>query len=69
MNYRHVGLESWGIYIPKERHTSEYIANETGIPKNIIEEKFGLKSKSVPGINDHTVAMGAKAVRLKMAIL
>ncbi len=61
MNYRHVGLESWGIYIPKERHTSEYIANETGIPKNIIEEKFGLKSKSVPGINDHTVAMGAKA--------
>ena len=61
MNYRPVGLESWGIYIPNERHTSDHISNETGIPKNIIEEKFGLKSKSVPGVNDHTVAMGAKA--------
>ena len=56
-----MGLESWGVYIPKERHTSEYIAQETGIPKNIIEEKFGLKSKTVPGLDDHTVAMGAKA--------
>jgi len=54
-------LESWGIYLPKERHSSEYISQETGIPKEIIEEKFGLKSKTVPGPNDHTVAMGAKA--------
>ncbi len=61
MNFRPVGLESWGIYIPKERHTSEFIAKETGIPKEIIENKFGLKSKSVPGTDDHTVAMGAKA--------
>jgi 3-oxoacyl-[acyl-carrier-protein] synthase III len=61
MEYRHVGLESWGVYIPQKRHTSEYIAQETGIPKNIIEEKFGLMSKSVPGPKDHTVAMGANA--------
>jgi 3-oxoacyl-[acyl-carrier-protein] synthase-3 len=58
---RPVGLESWGVYLPKQRHTSEYIAKETGIPKDIIEEKFGLKSKTVPGPEDHTVAMGAKA--------
>lgn len=61
MNYRSVGLEAWGLYLPKERHTSEYISQKTGIPKNIIEEKFGLKSKTVPGPDDHTVAMGAKA--------
>jgi 3-oxoacyl-[acyl-carrier-protein] synthase-3 len=61
MSFRPVGLESWGIYLPKERHTSEYIAEETGIPKDIIEEKFGLKSKTVPGPKDHTVAMGVKA--------
>jgi len=61
MNYRPVGLESWGIYLPKERHTSDYIAQETGIPKEIIEDKFGLKAKTVPGKDDHTVAMGAKA--------
>ena len=61
LNYRSVGLEAWGVYIPKERHTSEHISQKTGIPKNIIEEKFGLKSKTVPGPDDHTVAMGAKA--------
>lgn len=61
MDYRHVGLESWGVFIPQERHSSEYIAKETGIPKQIIEEKFGLKGKSVPGPMDHTVAMGANA--------
>ncbi|MFW9880181.1 MAG: 3-oxoacyl-ACP synthase [Candidatus Thorarchaeota archaeon] len=61
MKYRHVGLESWGVYLPKERHTSEYISKETGIPKNIIEEKFGLLGKTVPGPEDHTVQMGANA--------
>jgi len=61
MKFRPVGLESWGIYLPKERHFSDYISKETGIPKMILEDKFGLKSKTVPGPEDHTVAMGAKA--------
>ena len=61
MRYNPVGLESWGIYLPKERHTSSYISQETDIPKKIIEEKFGLFSKTVPGPDDHTVAMGARA--------
>ena len=56
-----MGLESWGIYLPRKKHTSEYIAKETGIPKDILEDKFGLKSKTVPGKDDHTVAMGANA--------
>lgn len=66
MSFRPVGLESWGIYLPKEHHTSNYIAKQTGIPKDIIEEKFGLKSKTVPGAEDHTVAMGAKASLLAL---
>ncbi len=61
MKHRPVGLEALGVYIPKERHTSEYISKETGIPKNIIEEKFGLSGKSIPGPEDHTVQMGANA--------
>jgi len=61
MQNRTVGLESWGIYLPNKKHTSEYIAKETGIPKDILEDKFGLKSKTVPGKEDHTVGMGAKA--------
>ncbi len=61
MDPRSVGLESWGIYLPKYKHTSEYMSKESGIPKDILESKFGLKSKTVPGPEDHTVAMGAKA--------
>jgi len=61
VEYRPVGLEAWGVYIPKERHTSEYISKETGIPKSIIEEKFGLLGKTIPGPEDHTVQMGANA--------
>jgi len=61
LNNRSVGLEAWGVYLPKERHTSEYISKETGIPKKVIEEKFGLLSKTVPGPEDHTVQMGANA--------
>jgi len=61
LGFRSVGLESWGIYLPEKKHTSDYIAQETGIPKDVIEKKFGLKSKTVPGPKDHTVAMGAKA--------
>jgi 3-oxoacyl-[acyl-carrier-protein] synthase-3 len=61
LKYCPVGLESWGVYLPKERHSSEYISKETGIPKDIIEAKFGLLGKSVPGPEDHTVQMGANA--------
>jgi 3-oxoacyl-[acyl-carrier-protein] synthase-3 len=61
LKYRHVGLESWGVYLPKQRHTSKYISKETGIPEEIIIEKFGLKNKTIPGSEDHTVQMGANA--------
>ena len=61
MKYRPVGLETWGVYLPKERQTSDYISKETGIPKKVIEEKFGLIAKTVPGPKDHTVQMGAFA--------
>jgi len=61
LNYRPVGLEAWGVYLPKEIHTSKYISKETGIPKKVIEEKFGLLSKTVPGPEDHTVQMGVNA--------
>jgi 3-oxoacyl-[acyl-carrier-protein] synthase-3 len=61
LNSRSVGLETWGVYLPKGRHTSEFISKETGIPKEVIEEKFGLISKTVAGPEDHTVQMGANA--------
>ncbi len=59
-----IGIESIGIYIPKERHTAQYISQKTGIPKDVLEDKFGLKSKAVAGPEDHTVAMGVQAAKI-----
>jgi len=58
-----IGIESIGVYIPKERHTAEYISGQSGTPVDIIKTKMGMLSKSVPGPDDHTVAMGVKAAK------
>ncbi len=59
-----IGIESIGTYIPAERHTAEYISEQSGTPVDIIKSKMGMKSKSVPGPDDHTVAMGVKAAKI-----
>jgi 3-oxoacyl-[acyl-carrier-protein] synthase-3 len=57
------GIESLGIYIPETRHSAEYIAERSKIPVEVLQTKFGLMSKTVPGPGDHTVAMGVKAAK------
>ena len=59
-----IGIEAIGTYIPKERHTAEYISSQSGTPVEIIKEKIGMLSKAVPGKDDHTVAMGVKAAKI-----
>ncbi len=61
-----VGIESLGIYIPAERHTAEFISSRSGIPREVLETKFGLKSKTVPGPEDHTVAMAVEASKVAL---
>ena len=61
---RKIGIEAIGTYIPPERHTAQYISEQSGTPAEIIETKIGLKSKAVPGPDDHTVAMGVKAAKI-----
>ncbi len=62
-----VGVESIGYYIPEGRHTAKYMSEQTGIPENVLADKFGLKSKAVPsGDGDHTVEMGIKAGRIAL---
>ncbi len=61
---KHIGVESIGTYIPEERHTAEYISEQSGTPVDVIKTKIGMISKSVPGPDDHTVAMGVKAAKI-----
>ncbi len=59
----HIGIIGLGTYIPKSRMSSAEMAAKTGIPQNIIESKFGMMSKPIPGPEDHTCAMGARAAQ------
>ncbi|MHA1770414.1 MAG: 3-oxoacyl-ACP synthase [Candidatus Thorarchaeota archaeon] len=59
-----IGIEAIGTYIPPERHTAEYISEQSGTPLEVVLTKMGLKSKAVPGPDDHTVAMGVKAAKV-----
>jgi 3-oxoacyl-[acyl-carrier-protein] synthase-3 len=58
-----VGIRSTGVYIPDRYLTSADIARESGIPREIVEEKLGILKKPVPGPDDHTVEMGVRAAR------
>lgn len=62
-----VGILSVGTYIPAPRMTSAELAGATGIPVNIIEDKFGVLEKPVPGPDDHPCAMGARAAERALA--
>ncbi|MFW5433902.1 3-oxoacyl-ACP synthase [Paenibacillus apiarius] len=58
-----VRLLSTGICVPEGRMTSADIAQASGIPREIVETKLGIKEKPVPGPDDHPCAMGARAAR------
>jgi 3-oxoacyl-[acyl-carrier-protein] synthase-3 len=58
-----VGIVSTGIYIPENFMTSKEIAEKSGIPLYVVEEKLGIKSKPVAGAHDHTCQMGIEAAK------
>ncbi len=62
-----IGVLSLGTYIPKPRMTSEQLAQKTGIPRPVIEDKFGVLGKPMPGPEDHPCLMGARAAQLAIA--
>lgn len=62
-NLPRIGVLSLGTYIPKPRMTSEQLAQKTGIPRAVIEDKFGILAKPMPGPEDHPCLMGARAAQ------
>ena len=61
MQDNHVGIVGTGIYIPKTIETAAEIALKSGIPVEVITEKFGFRQKPIPGPGDGTMEMGALA--------
>lgn len=57
------GIVAVGTYIPSTYITGAEIARLTGIPADVITEKFGIVRKPIPGPNDHTNAMALWAAQ------
>ncbi|MCB9760102.1 MAG: 3-oxoacyl-ACP synthase [Alphaproteobacteria bacterium] len=58
-----VGIVATGVYTPAPRMSAAQLAEATGIPQDVIERKFGILEKPMPGPDDHPAAMGARAAR------
>ncbi|NUU97462.1 3-oxoacyl-ACP synthase [Marinitoga sp. 1138] len=56
-----VGIMGIGTYIPENYMTAEEIAEKSGIPVDVIKEKFGVIKKPIPGPEDTTSYMGIQA--------
>lgn len=58
-----VGLVSWGLYIPRTHMQARDMAEASGIPEEVIREKFGLRQKPVSGPDEHVATMAVAAAR------
>ena len=58
-----IGIVSYASYLPETRMTGQEIAQLSEIPVEVVEQKMGIKEKTVPGPEDHTVEMGLKAAK------
>lgn len=63
MNQQPIGIVAAGSYTPASTISAAEIAEQTGIPEQVIVEKFGLTRKTVPGPNDHPGAMALWAAQ------
>jgi 3-oxoacyl-[acyl-carrier-protein] synthase-3 len=62
-----VGIASIGTYFPAGYQTSVEIAAATGIPRDVIETKFGLRGKHIASPDEHVSQMAAAAARPLLA--
>ena len=58
-----VGLVDVGVFMPEQWMTAAEIAAASGIPVEVITDRFGLDGKHVAGPGDHVSTMGAAAGR------
>ena len=60
---RNVGVVAWGLYLPKPRMSAAEVSRETrgGWTEQAVREKLGFDQKPVPGPEDGTQEMGARA--------
>lgn len=58
-----IGIRNIGVYYPERIITSQEISELSGIPEQVIQEKFGIESKRKAGPEDYVSDMCVKAAR------
>ncbi len=58
-----IGIVDVGVWMPERWVPAAGIAAASGIPEDVIVERFGLDGKHVAGPDDHVSTMGAAAAR------
>lgn len=58
-----VGIVDIAIYLPEQVESSEQIAEKTGIPRQILEERFGIREKRVADSNEHASDLAGNAAK------
>jgi 3-oxoacyl-[acyl-carrier-protein] synthase-3 len=57
------GLVATATYLPERWQTAAEIADESGIPEDVIVEKFGLRGKHVAAADEHVSDLSVAAAR------
>ncbi|WP_087974659.1 3-oxoacyl-ACP synthase [Oceanobacillus rekensis] len=58
-----IGIVSTGVYLPEKRMSSNELAGLAGLPVDVVEQKLGIKEKTIPAEDDHTAYMGVLAAK------
>ena len=64
---RRVGLVATASYLPERWMTAAEVAAASGIPENVIVEKFGLRGKHVAAPDEHVSDLSVKAAEALLA--
>src|SRR5208337_828215 len=59
----HIGIISAGYFIPAGIITSAELAEESGIPLELLTDKFGIDCKHIAPPDEHPTSMGLKAAK------
>lgn len=58
-----VGIVETSVYAPSEWESAASLATKTGMPEQVIIEKFGLKGKHIAAPDEHATDLAIKAAR------
>jgi 3-oxoacyl-[acyl-carrier-protein] synthase-3 len=64
---RRVGLRAIASYLPEERFTAAELSARSGIPEQVVVEKFGLREKRIAAAGEHVSDLAVSAAERLLA--